>query len=105
MVQISAIILAMMIIMGTFAIIFFKTDGKADKEHIFMFLIGFMCFSVAVNWVPAEISFSKDVKITFTTIVQEKERIIREKEKEAKAVREELTAKVPVMNINDMIQY
>jgi len=105
MVQISAIILANIIILGTFIIVFFKTEGKVDKEHIFMLLIGFMCFSVAVNWVPAEISFSKDVKITFTTIVAEKEEIIKEKEKEAKAARVELSSKAPAININDMIQY
>ena len=88
-----------------FAIIFFKTNGKASKEHLFMFLIGFMCFSVAVNWVPAEIAFSKDVKITFTTIIAEKDKIIRAKEKEAKAVRVELSSKAPAIDINDMIQY
>lgn len=133
MVQLSAIFLAAMIMAGTFAIIFFKTNGKVEKGHIFMFLIGFMCFSVAVDWLPAEISFSKDIKITFTSVVKEvkekaqkemaqKEMELRLKEKEAKIAEmqmkfkakeakiaraelaSELTKKSPAIDVMNMIQ-
>ncbi len=122
-VQIAAILLATMIMVGTFVIVFFKKNGNVERGHLVMFLIGFMCFTIALKWVPAEISLSKDTKIVFTTAVEkvrveakEKiEKVSKEKEKaliEAKAVKEVLAKEVLSKNkekrddemISDLIQ-
>lgn len=73
-IKISAILLAFIMIVGALTIVFIKTNGKVSRGHFGMFLLGFMCLCVAVDWVPAEISFGGDKKITFTSRVKEAER-------------------------------
>lgn len=89
--QISAILLASILMIGTLYIIFKKTHGKITFSHVVVFLIGFMCLCVAVDWVPAEICLGKNIRIIFTSKVKTERQKAAKAQTEAIIVRSELS--------------
>ena len=65
MIQIIAIAISVIIVLDTFVIIFFKTNGSVTKGHLALMFLGFLSLLVACNVVPSEMSFGKNVHIVF----------------------------------------
>lgn len=64
-IQILAITLSIIVVLGTLGIIFFKTNGSVSKGHVSMMFLGFFFLLVACDVVPSELSFGKDFKVVF----------------------------------------